>query len=58
MTDEEIRYMKNKINEVKAFLVETKDKEVYMEDLKPYMVFNEKDIVIVEKLLDLYLILN
>jgi len=55
MTDEEIGYMKNKINEVKIFLVETKDKEVYSEDLKPYMVFNEKDLVIIEKLLDLYL---
>ena len=55
LSDEEIRYMKNKINEVKAFLVETKDKEVYLEDLMPYMVLNEKDIVIIEKLLDLYL---
>ena len=54
MSDEEIKYMKNKINEVKAFLAETKDKEVYLENLMPYMVFNEKDIVIIEKLLDLY----
>lgn len=54
MSDEEIKYMKNKINEVKAFLAETKDKKVYLENLMPYMVFNEKDIVIIEKLLDLY----
>ena len=54
MSDEEIKYMKNKINEVKAFLAETQDKEIYLEDLMPYMVFNEKDIVIIEKLLDLY----
>lgn len=55
LSNEEIEYLKNKINEVKAFLVETKDKEVYLENLMPYMVFNEKDIVIIEKLLDLYL---
>ena len=54
LSDEEIKYMKNKINEVKAFLIKTKDKEVYVEDLPPYMEFNEKDIVIIEKLLDLY----
>jgi len=54
LSDEEIKYMKNKINEVKAFLAGTKDEEVYLENLMPYMVFNEKDIVIIEKLLDLY----
>ena len=55
LSDEEIEYLKNKINKVKAFLIKTKNKEVYAEDLMPYMVFNEKDIVIIEKLLDLYL---
>ena len=55
MSDEEIKYMKNKINEVKAFLVKTQDKEIYLEDLMPCMVFNKKDVGIIEKLLDLYL---
>lgn len=55
MTDEEIKYMKNKINEVKTFLIKTQDKEIYLEDLMPCMVFNKKDVGIIEKLLDLYL---